>query len=64
MTARYRHLMEDIRKLIPHHKKESKVSHYQNFFFVFFFLQLHGIVYLYVKIIGLFIFICKYLNFF
>lgn len=25
MTARYRHLMEDMRKLIPHHKKESKV---------------------------------------
>jgi hypothetical protein len=25
-TARYRHLMEDIRALIPHHKKDSKVS--------------------------------------
>lgn len=25
LTARYRHLMEDIRSLIPHNKKESKV---------------------------------------
>jgi hypothetical protein len=25
MTARYRHLLEDVRDLIPHHKKESKV---------------------------------------
>lgn len=26
ITARYRHLMEDFKKLIPHHKKESKVG--------------------------------------
>ena len=26
MTARYRHLMEDVRNLIPHHKKESKLD--------------------------------------
>jgi ribosome biogenesis protein BRX1 len=25
MTARYRHLLEDVRALVPHHKKESKV---------------------------------------
>lgn len=25
-TARYRHLLEDIRALIPHHKKESKLD--------------------------------------
>lgn len=25
MTSRYRHLMEDIRALVPHHKTESKV---------------------------------------
>lgn len=25
MTARYRHLMEDVRALMPHHKPESKV---------------------------------------
>jgi ribosome biogenesis protein BRX1 len=25
-TARYRHLLEDIRTLIPHHKKESKLD--------------------------------------
>ena len=24
MTARYRHLLEDVRNLLPHHKKESK----------------------------------------
>lgn len=26
MTARYRHLMEDIKSLVPHHKRESKVG--------------------------------------
>jgi ribosome biogenesis protein BRX1 len=26
MTARYRHLMEDIRALLPHHKRESKLD--------------------------------------
>jgi hypothetical protein len=26
ITARYRHLMDDIRKLLPHHKKDVKVS--------------------------------------
>ena len=25
ITARYRHLMEDLRRLIPHHKKDVKV---------------------------------------
>jgi ribosome biogenesis protein BRX1 len=25
ITARYRHLMEDIRRLLPHHKKDVKV---------------------------------------
>ena len=25
-TARYRHLLEDLRTLIPHHKKESKLD--------------------------------------
>jgi hypothetical protein len=25
MTARFRHLLDDIRALVPHHKKESKV---------------------------------------
>ena len=25
LTARYRHLLEDMRALMPHHKKESKV---------------------------------------
>lgn len=26
ITARYRHLMEDLKKLIPHHKKDSKLD--------------------------------------
>lgn len=25
VTSRFRHLMEDVRKLLPHHKKEVKV---------------------------------------
>ena len=28
MTARFRHLLDDIRALVPHHKKESKVCYY------------------------------------
>ena len=27
VTSRFRHLMEDIRSLLPHHKKEVKVGH-------------------------------------
>ena len=26
VTARYRHLLEDVRCLVPHHKKESKLD--------------------------------------
>ena len=26
VTARFRHLMEDVRRLVPHHKKDAKVS--------------------------------------
>lgn len=26
VTARYRHLLEDIRKLVPHHKKDVKLD--------------------------------------
>jgi hypothetical protein len=28
VTSRYRHLLEDLRKLIPHHKKDVKVRQY------------------------------------
>lgn len=27
ITTRYRHLMDDFRKLLPHHKREVKVRH-------------------------------------
>lgn len=32
ITTRYRHLMDDIRKLLPHHKKDVKVV-YENCFY-------------------------------
>ncbi|KAL9191466.1 hypothetical protein ACHAXT_001172 [Thalassiosira profunda] len=31
VTARYRHLLEDLRTLIPHSKKESKLDHGKNY---------------------------------
>ena len=32
ITTRYRHLMDDFRKLLPHHKKDVKVSKRANAF--------------------------------